>query len=127
MCNQESSKVCWYLPHYHFEEKAASASRATIDIQDPEQVQADPASKTVSVTLDLSDSDTNKMVENKKSQEFKCELCDFVSNKATRLNIHMSRKHTTIEQLDGTADEDLQDDDQEKSEWRWREWLRSFN
>ena len=98
-----------YFSKSNFEEKAASASRATIDIQDPEQVQADPASKTVSVTLDLSDSDTNKMVENKKSQEFKCELCDFVSNKATGLNIHMSRKHTTIEQLDGAADESFKD------------------
>ena len=49
------------------------------------------------------------MVENEKSQEFKCELCDFVSNKATRLNIHMSRKHTTIEQLDGAADESFKD------------------
>ena len=71
------------------------------------------------MTLDLSDSDTNKMVENEKSQEFKCELCDFVSNKATGLNIHMSRKHTTIEQLDGAADEDhgQKVSEDEESDW----------
>ena len=30
-------------------------------------------------------------------------MCDFVSNKKSGLNIHMSRKHAVIEQLDGIA------------------------
>ena len=105
----------------NLEEKAVSASRATNDLKDPEQVQAAPAFKTASVTLDVSDSlnETNKMVENKTSHEFQCDLCDFVSSKAAGLNIHMSRKHTTIEQLDGAADEDhgQKVSEDEESDW----------
>ena len=35
---------------------------------------------------------------------FKCEICDFSSNRENGLNIHLSRKHPTIEQLDGNVD-----------------------
>ena len=34
---------------------------------------------------------------------FKCEICDFTSKKETGLNVHMTRKHGNIEQLDGNA------------------------
>ena len=33
--------------------------------------------------------------------DFSCEICDFQSNRRTGLQVHMSRKHATIEQLDG--------------------------
>ena len=41
-------------------------------------------------------------------QSFKCELCDFESNRKNGLLIHMSHRHKTIEQLDG-ADDDEED------------------
>ena len=39
----------------------------------------------------------------KVAQDFRCEICDFKSNRATGLQVHMSRKHATIEQLDGNT------------------------
>ena len=45
--------------------------------------------------------------------DFKCEICDFSSNWKNGLEIHMSRKHSFIEQLDGNcslSDEDKDDD-----------------
>ena len=37
------------------------------------------------------------------AKDFRCEICDFKSNRATGLQVHMSRKHATIEQLDGNT------------------------
>ena len=42
--------------------------------------------------------------------EFSCDICDFTSNWANGLNIHMTRKHPHIEQLDGIRD-DLDNED----------------
>ena len=39
----------------------------------------------------------------KVAKELECEICDFKSNRATGLRIHMSRKHANIEQLDGNT------------------------
>ena len=40
---------------------------------------------------------------------FDCEICDFKSNRESGLKIHMSKKHATIEQLDGNTEEVLQE------------------
>ena len=42
-------------------------------------------------------------------EDFRCEICDFRSNKANGLRIHMSRKHARIEQLDGNTSLPSQD------------------
>ena len=42
--------------------------------------------------------------------EFSCDICDFTSNWANGLNIHMTRKHPNTEQLDGIRD-DLDNED----------------
>ena len=78
------------------------------------QVEAAPAIETESV----SDSpiETDKVDKDQNLQDFKCELCDFVSNHERGLNIHMSRKHTMIEQLDGVADEVQQEAEIESEE-----------
>ena len=39
----------------------------------------------------------------KVATDFRCEICDFKSNRSTGLQVHMSRKHATIEQLDGNT------------------------
>ena len=39
--------------------------------------------------------------ENIVEREFRCELCDFRSNWQNGLSIHMTRKHSKLEQLDG--------------------------
>ena len=41
---------------------------------------------------------------NKKvAKDYECEICDFKSNRRTGLQVHMSRKHANIEQLDGNT------------------------
>ena len=47
---------------------------------------------------------------------FKCELCDFVSNRESGLKIHTTRKHPTIEQLDGNI-EDVNDSKYSDEMW----------
>ena len=46
-------------------------------------------------------------------QSFKCELCDFMSNRKNGLIIHMSHRHRKIEQLDGVADDVPNSDDED--------------
>jgi hypothetical protein len=45
--------------------------------------------------------------------QFPCHICDFRSNWANGLTIHMTRKHSKIEQLDGciSVSEDLEEDE----------------
>ena len=45
--------------------------------------------------------------------EYLCDLCDFKSNWANGLNIHMTRKYQNMEQLDGSnsISDDLEEDD----------------
>lgn len=45
---------------------------------------------------------TEKSQENEAEKAtFQCNICDFESNWANGLNVHMPRKHANIEQLDG--------------------------
>ena len=45
---------------------------------------------------------------------YNCEICDFVRKKESGLNIHMSKKHLLIEQLDGNVE--LNESDGEESD-----------
>ena len=102
-------------------EKAVSASGIISDSSDSlpveaasatVQVEAAPASLIVQVeaapaieTESVSDS-LNENGRLDKGHKLQCELCDYASNHERGLNIHMSRKHTMIEQLDGVIDKD---------------------
>ena len=46
----------------------------------------------------------NEKVADEASLEFPCEICDFKSNRESGLNVHMSRKHKTLEQIDGHSE-----------------------
>ena len=57
---------------------------------------------------------------------FKCEICDFSSVWLNGLNIHISRKHSTIEQLDGHNEDNSDDVKYRNTEHYWvRGWLGS--
>ena len=58
----------------------------------------------------LNENDDDNSEEEIAKTEFLCELCDFKSNWSNGLNIHMSRKHSKLEQLDGTVDESSEDE-----------------
>ena len=67
------------------------------------------------VTVD----DTLKSAE-KAKDEFSCDICDFTSNWANGLSIHMTRKHEKVEQLDGCVDME-EDDKYFSSRHYWKE------
>ena len=54
--------------------------------------------------------DTEEVTPNKREGNFSCEFCEFKGLREIGLEIHMSRKHKNIEQLDGNVD--FEDDDQ---------------
>ena len=61
-----------------------------------------------------------------KVNSFACEICEFESKWENGLNIHMSKKHAPIEQLDGGDDAEGQkvDEKYRRSEHYWREgWI----
>ena len=53
------------------------------------------------------------------SEFYECQLCDFKSNWDNGLNIHMTRKHGEIEQLDGNTDDTL-DEHYEGTKHYWK-------
>ena len=59
------------------------------------------------------------MAENNSSEkahpEFSCDLCDFVSNWENGLKIHIGRKHSKIEQLNGFTDLEVEKDEKYKN------------
>ena len=113
------------LPKSDVGERAASALKTTTnssDINTKDPVQADSTEESTPKVIHISDSLNEsrndsieiEVVKDKNLKEFKCELCDFVSNKERGLNIHMSRVHTKIEQIDGVLDESQLEDKQEQ-------------
>ena len=112
------------LPKSDVGERAASALKTTTnssDINTKDPVQADSNEESTPKVIHISDSLNEsrndsieiEVVKDKNLKEFKCELCDFVSNTERGLNIHMSRVHTKIEQIDGVLDESQLEDKQE--------------
>ena len=55
---------------------------------------------------------------------FECPICDFCSNFENGLKVHLARKHSKVEQLDGHYDEDPDDDEYAGSKHFWKNgWL----
>merc|ERR1712126_199351 len=92
---------------------AVKASEAQITAEVSDAVKASEAQKTEEVR---ENSEVSNNGSNKTGEVYNCELCDFISNKKSGLNIHMSRKHTVIEQLDGNVDVVLHEDEQGEKE-----------
>ena len=57
-------------------------------------------------------SEKESILIDKSENDFNCEICDFTSNWKNRLEIHMIRKHSSVEQLDGnvTFDDDMDEE-----------------
>ena len=85
--------------------KLAAAEQETIPaeqaqhIDDPEVILEPVAEKATNI-----EGNTNDVAE-KASEHFECQLCDFISNWENGLKVHMSRKHSRIEQIDGHYDD----------------------
>ena len=77
--------------------------------------QADDTSENVAETAGSSDISEDKNNTAEKAQNFPCPICDFVSSWANGLQIHMTKKHANIEQVDGN-DTVLEDEDDKYTE-----------
>ena len=75
--------------------KAASSSEQSSDIVNAAEANTEQSSDASKEAVEA-------------SSEYACEICDFKSNKESGLNIHMSRKHPVLEQIDGNT-EDFED------------------
>ena len=51
----------------------------------------------------IADKEAEEVSITKVSDEFRCEICDFTTNRRKELHIHISKKHAKIEQLDGNT------------------------
>ena len=62
--------------------------------------------------------DISPLVDEKSAEKaehaFKCLICDFTSNWENQLQIHMTRKPNTIEQIDGNSTFDSEEIDDDK-------------
>ena len=68
-----------------------------------ESVELSEASEENSQSVEgaIADKEAEKVSITKVSDEFRCEICDFTTNRRKGLHIHISKKHAKIEQLDG--------------------------
>ena len=102
--------------------KAARAADAESQTVNAEEAQTKSSDSLTAVEASKAKIDTEKASKDLKEADkasetqFMCELCDFVSNRESGYKIHMSRKHATIEQLDGNI-EDVNDSKYSDEMW----------
>ena len=53
-------------------------------------------------------------------KDFSCEICDFRSKWMNGLEIHMTRKHASIEQIDGAIGDGKEDLQYDRSDYYWK-------
>ena len=103
--------------------RAAAESSSTADQSNSDVLPAAKANNASEV-----DDQTEKSEEDTSADQaggtFSCDICDFKSNWANGLSVHITRKHPRMEQLDGTnsISDDLDDDDKySKTVQYWKE------
>ena len=127
-------------PAYQRRHERSQAARTAAEIvgAHSEQVSDSSHNDVVNVSLKAEDQVADKATEvhpgeackvneaEEAPEIFGCSLCDFKSNWGNGLNIHMTRKHGEIEQLDENAkenDETKQDEKYAGSKHYWEEHL----
>merc|ERR1711884_881436 len=85
-------------PSYFRRQERRRAARQSTEESDRNKVVAE---EVATVTKEKNAAEATSI--EKVANDFRCEICDFKSNRATGLQVHMSRKHATIEQLDGNT------------------------
>ena len=68
--------------------------------------------------------DPNEALRNKNAEQqledFACDICDFRSKWSNGLEIHMTRKHATLEQIDGAIGDGEEDLQYDHSDYYWK-------
>ena len=98
------------------EEGIAPAAEASAGPGKNEESVADKAKATDGKDVEKAD---------KAEKTFPCALCDFTSNWQNGHRVHMTRKHSKIDQLDGHASEDNDEIDDDKEYTRTRHYWKA--
>ena len=85
-------------PSYFRRQEKRRAARQSSEESDSDKVVAE---QVATDTMEKNAAEATSF--EKVANDFRCEICDFKSNRSTGLQVHMSRKHATIEQLDGNT------------------------
>ena len=98
------------------EEAAEQVPSPTVEVSDdtPAGEAGNTSTAEQAATRNTSVEHTDVDLAEQAKEDFPCHICDFVSNWESGLQIHMSRKHSNIEQVDGNdtfTSEDLEEDD----------------
>ena len=110
------------------ERRQAARKEAAEQVQDEEH-DVLPADEAGASSVDAAEQvaseteDANDILADQAKVTFQCLMCDFVSNWQNGLEIHLTRKHAKVEQIDGNAtfvDEDLEED--QKYSWTRNYW-----
>ena len=109
-------------PAYHRRQERRQAARGaavggdsspTVEVRDSKDA-ASPAAKAGEALkeTEAEQADLKKEAAGKVEEDisFSCLICDFKSNWENGLQIHSSKKHKKIEQIDGINDDDIEDD-----------------
>ena len=88
-------------PSYSRRQERRKAARAACEQPPSSDVVAEEANKNSDKEVNVTE---EEKVADEASFEYPCEICDFKSNRESGLHIHMSRKHKTLEQIDGHSE-----------------------
>ena len=113
--HQQSSSQRHRSPSYFRRQERRRAARQSSEESD--KVVAGDAATKVNEEIRTSTIEKNAEEASKVDNDFSCEICDFHSNRRTGLQVHMSRKHATIEQLDGNMTMPIEDQFDEEVEY----------
>ena len=135
-------------PAYHRRQEKRRAARTTATVEKHQKIESSTEQVNDEIPLDSSEiiaekatdqnvekvavkASPNSEIIDKKDEttsdevtqpEFTCDLCDFKSNWENGLKIHLARKHTRIEQLDGFIDMEGDNDEKyERTRHYWKE------
>ena len=90
-------------PSYFRRQERRIAARATEKSILEDDVTAEEASNNIDTHKEVTNGEENA---EEATTDFKCELCDFQSKSEIGVNIHMTRKHPNLEQIDGNSEID---------------------
>ena len=101
--HQPSSSQRHRSPSYFRRQERRRAARQSCEKSDKVGAEKESTDSTEENAAEATTTERNAAEAPKVDNDFSCEICDFQSNRRTGLQVHMSRKHATIEQLDGNT------------------------
>ena len=106
---------------YQVARNSDEAEKATIT---PPTVVSEEDTKEDNEELENIEKDEIVQSAEKLNEHFECPICDFTSKWENGLNVHMSRKHSKMDQLDGFSDIDNHDKKYDDTMHYWKTgWL----